>query len=820
MSRPSLAPLFEPCSLVVAADRGMLPPLDLPPRLRTRALTLFHDTADAGTARRQAAPVSDDGRADLALVAVAPERLQATLTQLEAYRPRAVIVQSLALPDAESRDAARHWAERHQCLLLGPHSFGLQRPWVGLNASQHPTLAQAGRVALITQSSAIMAAVMDWADDTRTAFSAIVSLGDTPTVSVADLLDYFAFDSQTDSIALYLEDPGPARQFMSALRGAARVKPVVVLRAGRSTPPPAGSEVPPDAVFDAALRRAGALRVRFFVQLFSTLKALGQRSRPRGARLAVLTNGHGPVQLVQDSLLVHRAVRRATFEADTRRELAECLSPQARVDNPVIEPAHWTPDAFRASIERVLADPGVDALLVLLTPDRQADLDAMVQVLIALVPRSRKPLIVCLMGDASMRRLRGVLEAAGIPAFRTPETAADAFGHLVRFHGNQQLLMQTQSGPALPDIHDRPEWLPDLQARRHQDESRLPPDLQQRILATYDLAEHEGPAPPGAIAAVRAQVLRDPTFGAVMLLQPSPPWPAPRSECLELLPLNGYLARRLIERSPLWREMLAPHATPVAIEQLERRLLQLSELAVDRPELDVIRLDPILLTDHEAIVLGAQIECCRQHIPVLGGGRAGHLAIAPYPTQWCEDHEFKDGTPWSLRPIRPEDADALQRFVRGLSSETRYMRFISTLRELPPKLLARYTQIDYDREVALVATVEQANPAHRNHPHETIIGLAHYLRNADGRGAEYALVIADDWQRQGLGPALMTALMAAAREQGLSYLEGQVLASNYAMLKLMRRLGFVDETDPHDATLRYTWREVSGADDAAQRNGE
>ncbi len=819
MPRPTLAPLLEPLSLVVAAERGLLPPLDVPPKLRARSLVVTDIGSKGIPSAQHTAPLSDDGRVDLALVAVAPEHLLNTLRGLETFHPRAVVVHSLAPPEHKKRDAAQQWAREHDCLLLGPHSFGLQRPWLGLNASQHPTLVQVGRVALITQSSAITAAIMDWADDTRAAFSAIVSLGDTPTVSVADLLDYFAFDAQTDAIALYLEDPGPARQFMSALRGAARVKPVVVLRAGRSVPPPPGSEVPPDAVFDAALRRAGALRVRFFVQLFSALKALGQRKRPRGVRLAVLTNGDGPVQLVQDSLLVHRAVRRAVFEVDTRQQLTAQLSPQARVDNPVIEPAHWTPEAFRSSIECVLADPGVDALLLLLTPDRQADLDGMVQVLLELVPQSAKPLIVCLMGDASMRRLRGVLESAGIPAFRTPETAADAFGHLVRFHANQQLLLQTQSGLVLPDMPGEPDWLPQLQARLHQGNTQLPTELRQKILATYDLAEHQGPAPRGAIAAVRAQVFRDPGFGAVMLLQPSPPWPAPRSDSLELLPLNGYLARRLIERGPLWRDLLAAHATPVALEKLERRLLHLSELAVDRPELDVIRLDPILITDDDAVVLNGHLECCRYGETEALAVRHGHLAIAPYPSRWCEDRELADGTPYTLRPIRPEDGDALQRFVRDLSSETRYMRFISTLRELPPKLLARYTQIDYDREVALVITVEEANPAHRNHPHETIIGLAHYLRNADGLGAEYALVIADAWQRRGLGPALMTALISAAQEQGLTYLEGQVLANNHAMLRLMRRLGFEDEPDPYEATLRRTWRHL-GNDDAVQRKPE
>jgi acetyltransferase len=158
-----------------------------------------------------------------------------------------------------------------------------------------------------------------------------------------------------------------------------------------------------------------------------------------------------------------------------------------------------------------------------------------------------------------------------------------------------------------------------------------------------------------------------------------------------------------------------------------------------------------------------------------------------------------------LRPIRPEDADALQAFIRGLSEQSRYMRFVSAMRELTPHMLARYTQVDYHRELALVAVTQLPNPAHRGHPQTSIVGFAHYLRNADGRGAEYALVIGDAWQRRGLGRALMQALIEAAREQGLEYIDGFVLAANHPMLALMSRLGFTAERDGDDATMRKVW---------------
>src|SRR5690606_9423217 len=196
---------------------------------------------------------------------------------------------------AEDETFCHDWAESHDCVLIGPHSFGVQRPIGRLNASLHPTSARTGKVALIAQSRAIMSAVMDWADDSRTAFSAAVDMGDCPTVGVAALLDFFAFDRHTDSIVVYLDKIGNAREFMSALRAAASVKPVVVLRANQGQA--SDKDVSPDTVFEAALRRAGALRAHYFVQLFSTIKALSHLSRPRGRRLALFANGNGPIHL-------------------------------------------------------------------------------------------------------------------------------------------------------------------------------------------------------------------------------------------------------------------------------------------------------------------------------------------------------------------------------------------------------------------------------------------------------------------------------------------------------------------------------------------
>ena len=275
---------------------------------------------------------------------------------------------------------------------------------------------------------------------------------------------------------------------------------------------------------------------------------------------------------------------------------------------------------------------------------------------------------------------------------------------------------------------------------------------------------------------------------------------------MDLPPLNRFLARSLVERSILWRRALAGHVTPEVHEALLLSLERISTLVGEIPDIETISVDPLYAN---SVRLYAHEISIRLHTTAQGTTPriAGypHMAIHPYPYRWVQHLTFADGVPWTLRPIRPEDAQALQDFIRGLSERSRYMRFVSMMRELTPRMLSRYTQIDYHRELALIATTYVPNPANRGHPTEAIIGLAHYLRNADGRGAEYALVIGDDWQRRGLGAKLMNKLIEAATEQGLEYIDGMVMGANQPMQGLMTRLGFTNDRDADDPSMRRVW---------------
>ena len=274
---------------------------------------------------------------------------------------------------------------------------------------------------------------------------------------------------------------------------------------------------------------------------------------------------------------------------------------------------------------------------------------------------------------------------------------------------------------------------------------------------------------------------------------------------MELPPLNQFLARHLIERARV-SEMLgewrgAPAADHAA---LERVLLRVSEMVCALPQLREMDINPIIVDEHGAIAVDARIVIDTATQALSGPGSFGHLAILPYPAGQEREWPLKGGGLYTIRPIHPDDADMLQALVRSLSQESRYFRFASTLPELPMRMLARFTLIDYDREMALVAVVKQRLQEADGSVSETerIVGVSRVVTNPDGTSCEFALLVADDHVGQGLGSRLMLSIMEAARSQGLAEVMGLILTHNTPMLRLMTSLGFKVAAFPEDPDFR------------------
>jgi acetyltransferase len=272
-----------------------------------------------------------------------------------------------------------------------------------------------------------------------------------------------------------------------------------------------------------------------------------------------------------------------------------------------------------------------------------------------------------------------------------------------------------------------------------------------------------------------------------------------QDRAVTLPPLNRYLAQDLIRRTRV-ATLLGPfrNRPPVDMDALENVLLRLSEMVCELPWLAELDINPLLVDEHGALALDARIVIAPR---VPGADRYGHMAIHPYPTHLVTHWQLPDGHDVVIRPIRPEDAELTQGFVKSLSEESRYFRFMDAVSELSPAELARLTQIDYTREMALLALTEVDG-------REVELGVARYAINPDGETCEFALVVNDQWQKQGIGHKLMDVLMDVARGRGLKLMEGEVLKTNRPMLKLVEALGFRVEPHPEDEGVRRISREL------------
>ncbi|MDO5666985.1 MAG: GNAT family N-acetyltransferase [Alcaligenaceae bacterium] len=820
MYKHRLASLFDPSSILVISDIDLPLSKHIPKRLEQHVEWLRWDVASQevllSDTSEQSATVTTSVSVespDLALICLSSKKISLALEVLSKRRPKALIILPYTDSDPDSlslQPKIAEWANAHNCLLLGPRAFGVQRPMRGLNLSRIP-LVQAGKVAVVSQSRMILMSVLDWAAQSGVGVSTAVSTGEVSGVSLPEIIEYLAGDTYTSSIVLYLDKLSDGRALLSALRAAAGVKPVVVFRAGRMDSELLGD----DSVFNAAVRRSGAVRANYILELFSALKTVNHIRRPKGGRLAIFGNGRAQTQLMWDVLgSAGDTAKLGHLSRDTQHTLAIHLGPGSITTNPVISYKPFTSGSLVEALKIIVDDPAVDAVMLILAPDEASDIEEVVRGLAEYAPKAPKPIFTTLFGEEIMHPLRQVMDEAGTPAFRNPETAFFGFNTINAYHYNQQLLQQVRIPLLVNTVPDEETVNDIIQQARVEGRSTLNSEEVRAVLRCYNAdiiwsdqmdahrEEIDGEAP-----FARITVKKDPIFG---------PWiyfgegkhevnVSVHDQGQDLPPLNAFLAAQLIERSRFWRLELHFYAEEHHFVKLQKLLEVVSEIISEHPDIDNMQINPIALGLNHLIVDEAEI--CLTAAPQPRAVESGykHLAIHPYPHYLAEHKRFNDGIPWTLRPIRPEDADALQNFIRSLSDSSRYMRFVSMMSELTPKMLTRYTYVDYDKELALVATTELPNPANRGLPQEVIIGLAHYLRNSDGVGAEYALVISDDWQRRGLGRSLMSKLIALAKRQGLEYIEGLVLSKNRPMLGLMTSLGMTNDPDPEDNSVRRLW---------------
>src|SRR5262245_24804274 len=332
--------------------------------------------------------------------------------------------------------------------LIGPNCLGVMNPLIGLNATFAADIARSGKVAFISQSGALLTAILDWSLRELVGFSAFVSTGSMLDVGWGDLIDYFGADPHTGSILLYMESVGDARSFLSAAREVALTKPIIVIKAGRSEAASkaaashTGSLTGSDEVLDAAFRRCGVLRVGSISDLFHMAEVLGKQPRPRGPRLTMVTNAGGPAVLATDAL-ISTGGQIATLSAATHTALSRILPAHWSRGNPIDILGDADPGRYTAALKIAAHDAESDGLLVIMAPQGVTDPAQVAERLVEHAHIAGKPILVSLMGGARVAPAEQVLNAADIPTFAFPDTAARIFSHMWLYTENLRALYET-----------------------------------------------------------------------------------------------------------------------------------------------------------------------------------------------------------------------------------------------------------------------------------------------------------------------------------------------------------------------------------------
>ena len=776
--------------------------------------------------------------------------------------------------------------DRYGIRLVGPNCLGIMRPSIGLNATFACAPARAGTLALVSQSGAVCTAILDWAASTEIGFSSVISLGGALDLDFGELLDFLVHDVETRSILLYVEGIHDARGFLSALRAASRVKPVIVFKAGRhasgtrAATSHTGALAGNDAVFDSALARAGVVRVKNSLQLFAAARILSAGKHPLGSRLAIITNGGGPGVVAADSV------------ADNELQLAE-LSAESINKLDAVLPAHWsgsnpvdiigdaTPARFSAAAGVILDDPNVDAVLTLFCPQNVTRPEDAAMAIINAASHHQKPMFTAWLGGASVQSARALLDSANIANFLTPENAIEAFSYLARFRKHQALLLESVPAHESLTFHEaslaiakakviREGALRDKRTTLSEAESkallaafglpvredRIATTREQAIAAAKatgypvamkihspgithksdvggirlnlvnsrqlanaydDMLEQVSAARPKAhIMGVNIQpmlrfanqrevlvgIKRDDAFGPVIAFGAGgTAVEAIHDIALALPPLNPVLGEALIQATQI-RSVLAGYRDVPGVDRatLIDILQRVSMMACLLPWIEEMDLNPVLAHPLGAAVVDARVVI--NSTAPLTDLRYRHMAIFPYPIELEHEIRLKDGAALLVRPVRPDDADRERAFVAALSDTSRYSRFQHSISALSPEMIARFTQLDYSREMALVAIDVSS---------DQIAGMVQYFPNPDRVSVEFAVAIADPWQGRGLGFTLMKSLMNCARDAGYLRMDGSVLPGNQGMLQMVDQLGFeITESDDPNRTMRV---EISLAGD-------
>ncbi len=764
--------------------------------------------------------------------------------------------------------------EKYGLRIVGPNCVGFIVPYLNMNATFAGSMPEKGNIALFSQSGAICGAILDWAHEAKVGFSSFVSVGSMLDVDFGDLIDYFGRDTHTKSIVIYAESITVARKFMSASRHFARSKPIIVIKSGRysegakAASSHTGAMAGEDAIYDAAFKRAGIVRVKHISDLFNCSSILAKQPRPTGPNLAIITNAGGPGVLATDAL-VEKGGKLAELSKETMEKLDSFLPVHWSKANPIDIIGDSDDEVYEKTINVCLEDDNIDGILIICVPQVMADPKKLADRIIDISKKSTKPILTSFPGEASVHYARQILNDNDVPTYPTPEEAVESYMYLYNYARNLELLYETpeerktkstpedkskldkiienakKEGRTLLNEKEAKEFIEFYGIKstkpvfaKNEDEAvknaekigypivmkihskdithksdsggvALNLDCEKSVRKHYKemMKNVKDNVPDAELEGVTIQKMvdnkgsefilgskKDPVFGSAILFGLGGVFTELfKDRAIGFPPLNQVLAQRIIEQTKAYKLLKGyRNIPPVNMARVEETMINFSQLIEEHPEIAEIDINPLIASCDDLIAVDARIVIDEKP------EKKPHMIISKYPSKYIKKVKLKDGGELTLRPIKPEDEPLWLEMFKSFSEESVRFRFFRIVRDTPHEMRIRYCNIDYDREIGIVAELNE-NGKRR------LLGVTRIIMTP-GRNdeAEFALIVSDEWHRKGLGSEFLEYTLEIAKDKNLKRIYGTVLKDNIPMLKLCKEFNFeITEGDPGEYHVEY-----------------
>ncbi len=750
--------------------------------------------------------------------------------------------------------------------IIGPNSFGIIRPNSNLYATFAEKKACPGKIAFISQSGAFCGSALDWSLETQVGLSAVVSTGSTIDIDSSDLIEYFGNDPQTRIIMVYVESIKNARSFMSAARGYAKTKPIIIVKPNGTNENRqlaiSDTNQLNEILHDAAFRRCGIVRVETINGLFDCAKTLSMQSSPTVPQLTIITNAGGPALMALDQIN-RRGGKLAEINDSTSQALRSILPYYCDLTNPIDLLEEAPPERYQKVIQTCIGEISNSSLLVIYAPTGITDPLSLANIVIDSAKQTRKNIFVCLMGeDPKCQEARKTLHKNGVPAFRTPQEAVRTFMNIYTRTQNLELLYQTpeeipldQTAPThLKGIlrhafGEGRESLNLIESFQFLEAYKIPvvktliaktaeesaafasqlgyPVVMKTLNSQYAVESetqslvYDVFSPEQLIfhfkqlfdeieqstvfqgVAIQPKMLnapcrlflgsrKDPQFGSIICLGTGGALiEKDRELSVGFPPLNQILARQIMENTKALKYCKDACANQLETGPIEEIMIRFSQLVVDFPEIRKIDLNPVIIKDGKAVVVDAQIALDLQSFLRPGAEHPENLVIAPYPKKYMTKRTLKNDVKVTLRPIKPEDENRFNALFKSLSLQSVRFRFFETIKEMSHDTLSRYCNLDYDREIAIVAELDD----------RSLIGVVRLIFDAERKKGEFAVMVSDSWHGLGLGSKLVDYILDIGKDLKLESIYSDVSPENTKMLNLCGNKGFTTKSEDEYSIL-------------------